>query len=318
MLFAGRDDGFFFSSSAGNAWSRLEVPGETGKPVGIVVDKVHDNVVYAITEHAIHRSLDYGEAWMGERWETLTEELPPSREHYFAVSRGIPPMLYAILDGTIYSSTGDGRWQRGGYAGIPEFGRPLPFLVLDRNRQNLLYTVVKVSYEGYEFNIVFRSENGGASWNNDLSRLFSRYIARYEKGNDLLSNELTGELFGLAVPLGKGMPLVAATSAGVMLSEDGGENWRISNDGLQIPIARSVFAPNESYVVYAGTPGGLYRSIDGGKTWKSSNLILNFRSNIRREVGSAGYLDAYWMARYHDFITEEQALEDPSNWNMDI
>ena len=227
-------------------------------------------------------------------------------------------MLYAILDGTIYSSTGDGMWQKGGYAGIPEFGRPLPFLVLDRNRQNLLYTVVKVSYEGYEFNIVFRSENGGASWNNDMPRLFSRYITRYEKGTDLLANELTGEMSGLVVPLGKGMPLLAATSRGIMLSEDGGENWRISNDGLQIPIARSVFAPNESYVVYAGTPGGLYRSIDGGKIWKSSNLILNFRGNIRREVGSAGYLDAYWMARYHDFITEEQAQEDPSGWDMGV
>jgi hypothetical protein len=103
-----------------------------------------------------------------------------------------------------------------------------------------------------------------------------------------------------------------------MLSEDGGENWQVSNSGLQVPVVRSVFASPESYVAYAGTPGGLYRSIDGGRTWKSSNLILTFRWNIRREVGSAGYLDAYWMARYHDFITEEQAREDPSSWKMDI
>jgi hypothetical protein len=239
-------------------------------------------------------------------------------EHYYAVSRGIPATFYAILDGTVFSSKGDGRWQRGGYAGIPEFGRPQPFLILDRTRQNLLYTVVKVSYEGYEFNIVFRSEDGGTSWNNDLPRLFSRYVARYERGSELLDSELTGELNGLAVPLGKGMPVLAATSNGIMLSEDGGENWLPSNSGLNIPIARSVFAPHDSYVAYAGTPGGLYRSIDGGKTWKNSNLILTFRSSIRREVGSAGYLDAYWMARSHDFITEEQALEDPANWDMDI
>jgi len=318
MLFAGNDDGFFFSNSAGTSWTRLGVPGGSGKPVDLVVDRVQDNVVYAITQQAIHRSVDYGEQWLGERWETLTGALPPSRERYFAVSRGIPPALYAMLDGNIYSSTGDGKWQRGAYAGIPEFGRPLPLLVLGRSSNDLLYTVVKVSYEGYEFNIVFRSEDGGASWNNDLPRLYRRYVARYEKGNGILESELVGELYGLAAPLGRGSPLLAATSAGIMLSEDGGENWQVSNSGLQVPVVRSVFASPESYVAYAGTPGGLYRSIDGGRTWKSSNLILTFRWNIRREVGSAGYLDAYWMARYHGFITEEQSREDPSSWKMDI
>jgi hypothetical protein len=46
--------------------------------------------------------------------------------------------------------------------------------------------------------------------------------------------------------------------------------------------------------------------------------VLTFRSNIRREVGAADFLDAYWMARYHDFLTEEQAREDPSNWDLSI
>jgi len=35
-------------------------------------------------------------------------------------------------------------------------------------------------------------------------------------------------------------------------------------------------------------------------------------------VGNADFLDAYWMGRYYDFITEEQATQDPSQWDLDV
>ena len=174
-----------------------------------------------------------------------------------------------------------------------------------------------VSYGALSINIVFRSEDGGLTWNNALPRLYSRYVARYESGRDFLKGELQGQLSGLAVMPGDAKELLAATAKGVMLSKDGGENWVPSNEGLGIPIARSIFAPVGS-TVYAGTPGGLYRSADRGRTWQDANLVLIFRSNIRREVGAADFLDAYWMGRFHNFITEEQARDDPSKWDISI
>ena len=316
-VFAGCDDGFYVSTTGGHNWSRMPVPTDSGRPVGLAVDPDNDNVIFTITERAIYRSIDHGEKWLGQRWESLTEGLPPSDEHFFAVSGGNPAMVYAMLEGTVHASRCDGKWQKGGFAGIPEYGRPLPHLVPDPSNPGRLYTAVKVSYEVVSLNIVFRSEDCGVTWNNDLPRLYARYVARYQMGLDL-SRELQGELFGLAVPAGKGMPLLAATSKGVMRSEDGGESWIQSNNGLNIPIAKSIFAPPGSGKAYVGTPGGLYQSVDGGRTWQDANLILTFRSNIRREVGAADFLDAYWMARFHGFITEEQASQDSSQWDLKI
>jgi hypothetical protein len=315
-LFAGCADGFYLSTTGGQRWSRLPVPREAGTPTSLFVDRTNENLIYAVGENGAYRSVDHGERWLGTRWESLTESLPPSDEHFFSVG-GSPTRAYAMLDGTVYSSQGDGRWQEGGFAGIPEYGRPLPFLVMDPFNPGLLYTAVRVSYEGLALNIVFRSEDGGASWNNGLPRLYTKYVARYQSGWDF-ADDLRGELYGLTVASGPDMPLLAATSMGVMRSEDGGESWSPSNHGLRIPVARSVHVPPGSGSAYAGTPGGLYRSGDGGNTWHDSNLILTFRSNIPREVGAAGFVDAYWMARYHGFISEDQAGQDPTEWDMDI
>jgi len=317
MLFAGCEDGFYISSTGGNRWSKMPVPDNAGRPVGLVPDPVNENVLYAITDQAVFRSTDHGERWLGRRWVRLTDDLPPFRESIFAVHPGKAPRIYALLDGTAYSSQGDGKWTKAGFAGIPEYGRQLPYLVAAPSDPNILYTAVGVSYGALSINIVFRSEDGGLTWNNALPRLYSRYVARYESGRDFLKGELQGQLSGLAVMPGDAKELLAATAKGVMLSKDGGENWVPSNEGLGIPIARSIFAPVGS-TVYAGTPGGLYRSADRGRTWQDANLVLIFRSNIRREVGAADFLDAYWMGRFHNFITEEQARDDPSKWDISI
>ncbi len=316
MLLAGCDDGIYMSTTAGASWSRLPLPNPSGRPMAASFDRANDRVIYAVLEDGVYRSIDHGDRWVGSKWECLTECLPPCDELHFSVWRGSPTRVYALLDGNLYASDGDGTWRRGGFAGIPEFGAPLPYLAVDPLNPDRLYATVKVSYEGYGLNIVFRSEDAGATWNNNLPRLYKRYVARYEAGENLLSGELQGDLNGLAAA--PGGQLLAATSKGIMASEDGGETWKKSNLGLNIPIAHSVFAPPGSRAVFAGTPGGLYKSFDLGRTWHDSNLLLIFRSNIRREVGSAGFLDAYWMARYHDFITEDQAEEDPSGWAMDI
>jgi len=315
FLFAGSDEGFYLSKTAGATWSKMPLPEDSGRPMGLVSDRENENILYAITDRGVFRSIDHGEAWLGSRWDCVTSELPPSHDGFYAVSATDPPAVYAILDGRAYFKLGDEGWRRGGLTTIPEYGRSLHQLLPDPFDPMKVYTATSVSYESLSLNLVFRSADGGRTWNNDLPRLFKRYVARYEAGLDL-SRELRGELHGLTA-LG-GDAILAATSLGVFRSTDGGENWAQSNRGLNIPIARSVFSSPASDRVFVGTPGGLYQSTDGGRTWQDANLILIFRSNIPREVGSAGFLDAYWMGRYHDFITEEEAEEDPFNWDMNI
>jgi hypothetical protein len=92
------------------------------------------------------------------------------------------------------------------------------------------------------------------------------------------------------------------------------ETWNQMNNGLDIPLAHTVFAPAAGTKIYAGTPAGLFESADGGETWTDANLCLQFDSNTKRELGNPDFLDAYYRGRYFGFITDEQAKAEPEKW----
>ncbi len=303
ILLATCEEGFCKSTVAGYRWERMPVRLQGAeKPLSVMSSMANPNVLYAVTDRGVYQSVDDGERYIGRRWRCLTDDLPPSEHKLFTVVPADSVVVYAMLDGVVYRRLGEGEWRRGGYAGLREYGRQLPWLIASQS--DTLFSVVRVSYEGFLLNLVFRSEDGGVSWNNNLSRLYQRYSARYQAGEDLTRGELVGDLLDLDLHEPPGN-LVAATSMGMMRSEDGGENWVAADAGLSIPRPRTVISTNPGQI-FSGSPGGFYRSLDGGRSWGSANLVLIFRKNIPREVGSAGFLDAYCMGRYHNLITEEQ------------
>lgn len=95
--------------------------------------------------------------------------------------------------------------------------------------------------------------------------------------------------------------------SGVAVTNDRGETWAVSKDGLDFPVVRSLSKSRESDDLYVGTPVGLYVSHDRGKTWQDTSLILQFPGVGREEIGGAAYIQAYWLGRYEGFITEEEA-----------
>ena len=80
-------------------------------------------------------------------------------------------------------------------------------------------------------------------------------------------------------------------------------------EGLDIPRVQSIWIPRHSGDIYVGTPAGLYVSRDRTNSWQDTTLILQEDGAIRAEIGGNAYLTAYWMGRYHGFITDEQANE---------
>ena len=84
--------------------------------------------------------------------------------------------------------------------------------------------------------------------------------------------------------------------------------WRaIGSDGLDIPRPQTLWTPRHAGIAMVGTPAGMYVTDDEGATWTDTSLILQEEGAIRSEIGGIGYLTAYWMGRYHGFITEEEA-----------
>jgi len=88
------------------------------------------------------------------------------------------------------------------------------------------------------------------------------------------SSFLPAALNALAVDPNNPNKIFAGTvGAGVYISPDGGETWKVSNDGLgKGTVGSIVIDPNDSNIVYAGLfdKGGIYKSINGGQTWQSS------------------------------------------------
>ncbi len=65
--------------------------------------------------------------------------------------------------------------------------------------------------------------------------------------------------------------LLAATSAGIVRSDDAGITWSQSGDVMAgHTVLRVQIAPSEQSVVWATTIEGIYRSNDGGRTWNQA------------------------------------------------
>ena len=82
---------------------------------------------------------------------------------------------------------------------------------------------------------------------------------------------MRGHVFAVAVHPAVPHTVYAATSCGVLRSEDSGRRWFTADDGLsgERIIALQV-DPGPPVVLYAftsGALGGVFRSEDGGRTW---------------------------------------------------
>jgi len=299
--------GFFYSTTAGNAWLPLAVPGEVGQPVDVLFDHRNPHVLYAIGTGGVARSRDYGEEYVGTSWQLLTAQLPPLEQPMFMVALGDPGRLYARSGNRLFTRTlTDDSWQRGADMGISEYGQLYPWMVVDPANSDHLIVGVRVQYGSIgPLSLFQQSNDAGLSWSNTLPSL---YRDLQEKGLlGVLALAIPGELKQLIVDPQNPQMLYAIGEKGVRVSSDGGATWRDSVRGMSIPLVRSLVKPGSGDGLYAGTPGGLYVSRDGGVNWTDANLWLQFTKNTRRELGGAAFVDAYWRARYFGFIDEAMA-----------
>ena len=183
-------------------------------------------------------------------------------------------MVYAACDDGFYASmTGGYTWQR---LDAPEAGGKAKDVRIVPGEPNALYVIRE---NAVYCNTFSRERNFGVAWEEVAS----------------------------APSCPAGSLQFRPDAAGVLKSEDHGATWTLKNNGLRIPHAVTVFTPENTDWVFAGTPAGLYLSKDGGETWEDGHLVLQFVKNVRRSLGGAAYIDAYWRGRYYGFITDETA-----------
>ena len=311
ILMTACDDGFYLTTSGGKSWQKMPVPLHNEKPVDIEISPKDFNIIYAITDQHVYRSRNYGDEYLGQSWEKLTAELPTLRSPKFVIAHGSPGRLYAVSEKRIFARRlNEQEWTRGSDFGLGRYAETYPWLVVDPNNPERIWVGFKASYGALgTLSILQESQDAGKTWSNSMAEIW-RVLS--DKGlPGLMQFGVRSELNHLVAEAKKGGQFYGAADGGVVIN--GKTRWKKSEEGFNIPLARSLFVSRYSDWLFAGTPGGLYISKDGGETWQDGSLWLQFDKNTRRELGGASFIDAYWRARYYGFIDDETANKPIEN-----
>jgi hypothetical protein len=323
IVFAATNHGVYRSMDGGGNWSQAyNQPAEH-----LEFAPNNSNVLYAVGKRGIYKSADLGEREMGLRWRSLGGDVVRGSDNAFAVdTRGETARLYLLARHGFYSKwEGEVEWSPferpervRGFGGVdPIGGQPL-WLRVDPHVKNRLFRAVESRGRRFSGPSISVSNDGGETWSPIFRELQPYYDWRAGRRSDVkvTRDELRRafrrsrefQFKDLRVDQNDPDTWYGLVENAVAVTRDAGVTWSKSNSGLDIPRVHAIWTPRHADLVMAGTPAGMYVSDDSGKTWTDTTLVPQGGGAIRTEIGGIGYLTAYWIGRYHSFITEETAL----------
>jgi photosystem II stability/assembly factor-like uncharacterized protein len=321
-MLAATSDGVYRSGNGGTSWGRT-----FSQPVdALTVDPNNAHVVYASGRGGVYKSADYGEQGMGTSWRQISGDAPTGDNPVFAVDpREVPARLYLMNRHNFYTKrAGAPEWTRLSHAvrerGFSEVdpirGTP-QWIRVDRHVPGRLFRAVEVQQWRFSGALIDVSDDGGKTWSPIVRALkpLADWSVGAAKSEEMPRTELRRmfemrqrfSIHDLRVDPRDPVTWYGRLTDGVAVTRDAGRNWTVGAEGLDIPRVNAIWTPRHADLVVVGTPAGMYVSADHGTSWQDTSLILNGNGAIRSEIGGAGYLTAYWMGRYHNFITDADA-----------
>lgn len=206
-----------------------------------------------------------------------------------AVHPGNPQILYAATrtGGLFKSINGGVSWERANH-GLPS--SIVEAVAIAPSAPDTIYVVVTTG--GFSYREIWRSTDGGASWEDLTGEGVSLNIVgstltvhprnprivfagsyglyRTSDGGTSWSHvETSFYLDTLILDPARPSTLYAGSDQGVFKSTDGGLSWRSSSTGLEGTSVRALaLMPGDSRVLYAATPAGVFKSTDAGGRWQ--------------------------------------------------
>jgi photosystem II stability/assembly factor-like uncharacterized protein len=253
--------GVFVSSDGGLQWSlRANEEALNGRNLhSLTASPANADVVFAASEDAILKSADGGKTWVPVAQprvpvaqtrlvaaRTGQHVRPVERVHIHAV-RGVQLgkgalVLFAGTDAGLFRSSNSGTtWEQVKSAGIT--GVSVLAIYAPPNGASRL--AVRTSTG------LFLSEDSGRAWQ----------PAVVPEGY---------YLYDVALPVERDVPILAATSRGVLRSNDEGAHWKLVTEGVPAATVDSVrFNPSEGREAFLVQYGNVYRTVDGGDSWQT-------------------------------------------------
>jgi len=186
-----------------------------------------------------------------QTWQGLGNGLSGVLADSIAVDPENPQTVYLGLDEDLYKSADGGSHWTAILEGLPA-SAPYPVTGLLPTSIAVDPTNSQVLYLGTQDNGIYKSTDGGNTWNSAWSGA-SRSVRM------------------LAIDPANTQILYAANEDGIYKSTDGGATWNVTSLMTTVPytlFAGSVIIdPSTPTTVYAGTTNGVFKSTDAGATW---------------------------------------------------
>ena len=277
ILYAANDLVFARSEDGGRTWTEYNdgfgwgPPGiRSGPPIGIAIHPDNPmNVFVNSYTGGNFITTDGGESWINASKGYTGAELTG-----ISIAPNSPDLVYTI--------------GRSGQFKSLDFGANWEGLAIEPARQPEWWTVAVHPLNGQEVlisdqlaDIIFKSTNGGATWQPILEGLdYDELSDGRSEGFKAIAYSSSNPNIVYAGAYGFKLDLHPKASLGMYKSEDGGENWMEINNGLDSPLLNInciAVHPENSNTLYIGTwQDGVFKSTDGGASWQpASNGLLS-------------------------------------------
>jgi photosystem II stability/assembly factor-like uncharacterized protein len=241
-VYVGTLEGVYVTSNGGENWIGKNSGLANKNVYAMAMDPSNSNVLYAGTARGIFKTADGGDNWVGR-----SDGLPFTYNSvwHLAVAPNDNLVLYAsVIDvfGTwqekIYKSTNGGQSWEDSSGQLPS----------DKTISGIAISPLdnKVVYVGIEGYGIYRTENGGGTWelkNSGLTSLNVKCVAISAQNGDIV--------------------YAGTSDEGVFVTVNGGDNWAQIEKGLTSVLSRDInsiaVAPNDD-LGYSGTCCGVFKA----------------------------------------------------------
>ena len=263
------------------AWFRAPIGGDGS---WTAIDAANDNIMYASSQFlSVRRSANGGNSFSSispPGGSNLTAFIAP-----FKIYVGTSDIIYAGRDRIYKSTNGGGNWTTTNSGNVLD-GNPALSMDISYQTSNKVY-VGTAPYQTRSG--LFRTTNGGTSWDNITGTLPDRFPADIAVDpND--DNIVYVTFYGFG-------------TGHVFKSTNSGDTWTDISDNLpDVPTLAVIVDMNNSNHVYIGTDIGVFVSTDGGGNWQDLNdglpdavqgmdLNITYVNNVIRVMthGNGGY-----------------------------
>ncbi len=278
-IYAATSVGVFKSKDAGASWSNA---GLIGLDVaGLVVRTGSPSTLFAWTQGSnlyFFKSADAGATW------NEVSALPERCCFTVAFDAQDANTIFALTPVSLFkSSDGGTNWTQ-----TPGLPNNFKFFALsaDPHTSGALYAgALGSDNAGHQTNEVFKSTDGGASWQEANSGLPAQgmFPDTFAYGNAFTFD-----------PNNSTTVYVSRTGTGVYKSTNGGASWQAANSGMPSTfdfrsccVSAVIIDPQNANTLYVPSQNGvIFKSTNGGASWSAAGTVLALPLTLQPQPGS--------------------------------